>query len=463
MILQGLAKKLESDTLGGPLSRRQGGIKKETKCMASTLTDFIQCQRRLAAFEALAHIGDAQLLERYVTNHDEIAFEVLLYRYGGMVLSLCRRLVRNPADVEDAFQATWITLARKAVGIRRPEAVASWLYKVAFRAAGQVKATPEELSGCNGRLDDLPDKVPQSDPLGPDGRLALDEEIARLPAKYRAAIVLCYLEGKSILEASRQLSCPRGTVLSRLARARDRLRIRLKSRGFAISSGNMTPILAMQSAPAVVPAALANVATQAAIPITSMREAAAIVSPKAASLAEGVCRVMTLTRMKMTVALVLGLGVLGGGAGLVGHAALSATSFLPPQVAASEPLAGNPVGAEGDAPVTFDNDPGWRWVLPPQTRDATRWSHAGIVCLFDEPKDGAFLVYLAYSGKFDPRHPQYRPVIFDAKGMRYLPEPARGGSSNHMGSRVSMVCYRLDPKVLTTEKVARIGIEAPNP
>jgi RNA polymerase sigma factor (sigma-70 family) len=186
--------------------------------MACSLSDFLRCHRRIAAVQELAHLADAQLLQRYVRGRDEAAFAVLVYRHGGMVLGLCRRLVHNPADADDAFQATWITLARKAGVIRRPQAVASWLYKVAFRAAAEIRARAGACSRPVAALEHLPDRTPQSDSLGCEERQALEEEVARLPEKYRSAIVLCYLEGKTVLQAARELGCARGTILSRLAR-----------------------------------------------------------------------------------------------------------------------------------------------------------------------------------------------------------------------------------------------------
>src|SRR5262249_39477243 len=146
---------------------------------------------------------------------------------------LCQRILRDSHEAEDAFQATFLVLARKAGSIGKREAVASWLYKVAYRVALRLRARAARHGGLEEVVDELPGRDVADDIDTRDLRPVLDEEIARLPEKYRAPLVLCYLQGHTNAEAAEQLRCPKGTILSRLARGRQRLRSRLARRGLA--------------------------------------------------------------------------------------------------------------------------------------------------------------------------------------------------------------------------------------
>jgi RNA polymerase sigma factor (sigma-70 family) len=190
-------------------------------------------------------LTDAQLLDRFLTKRDEAAFELLVWRHGPMVLRVCRRILRDVHGAEDAFQATFLTLACKAGSIGKQEAVSSWLYKVAYRIAlraqaGVAKRARHEkpMVECLAATGSAPPDEAAWRELGP----LLDAEVQRLPEKYRAAFILCYLEGKTNEEAAQELGCPKGTILSRLARARERLRKRLHRRGLALS-GMVFPLL----------------------------------------------------------------------------------------------------------------------------------------------------------------------------------------------------------------------------
>src|SRR5262245_43864095 len=194
--------------------------------------------RRLRRFgPELGGVSDAQLLERFVTVRDEAAFEVLVWRHGGLVLHVCGRLLRHAEDAEDVFQATFLALARRGGSIGKAEAVASWLYKVAYRLALRVRArAAREERRPGGRALPAP---PAGGAVGPDVRLVLDEEINSLPEKYRTPVVLCYLEGRTTQEAARQVGCARGTICSRLAWARKRLRGRLARRGLTFPAAGL--------------------------------------------------------------------------------------------------------------------------------------------------------------------------------------------------------------------------------
>ncbi|MDY3553288.1 RNA polymerase sigma factor [Gemmata sp. JC717] len=173
-------------------------------------------------------VSDAELLRRYSRNRDEAAFELLVWRHGAMVLGLCRRAVRDEQLAEDAFQAVFLILARKAGGVRGN--LGGWLFKVARRVSVRAAARRPVTQP----VPDVPGE-PVPDPVE-RGELSelLDAEVARLPARLRHPVVLCYLGGISTEDAARELGCPRGTVLSRLAAARTRLAQRLTRRGVTL-------------------------------------------------------------------------------------------------------------------------------------------------------------------------------------------------------------------------------------
>src|SRR5205823_3540528 len=155
-------------------------------------------------------------------RRDEAAFAALVRRHGPMVLGVCRRVLRDAHDAEDAFQATFLLLARKAAALRQPDRLGPWLHGVAHRTALKAKAAGVRRRQRERPLDDLPAAGGGDDLLWRDLRPVLDDAIGRLPAKYRVPVVLCYLEGRTNAEAARALGCPTGTVATRLARARQR-------------------------------------------------------------------------------------------------------------------------------------------------------------------------------------------------------------------------------------------------
>jgi RNA polymerase sigma factor (sigma-70 family) len=205
--------------------------------------------------------SDGQLLARFQGDRDEAAFAALVRRHGPMVLGVCRRVLGDWHHAEDAWQATFLTLARKAAAVRRGDALAAWLHGVAYRVAAKAR-------GRLGRRRDraaLPADVPAAEGPGNDLAEVLDAEVRRLPAPYRAAVVACYLRGRTVDQAARDLGCPRGTLASRLARARALLRQRLARRGVGLPALALTALLP-EPAPAVPPRLTAAVLRAAAIP-----------------------------------------------------------------------------------------------------------------------------------------------------------------------------------------------------
>jgi RNA polymerase sigma factor (sigma-70 family) len=266
--------------------------------------------------DASGDLTDARLLERFVAARDEAAFATLFWRHGPMVLALCRRVVRHEQDAEDAFQATFLALARKAGSVGKGAALAGWLYKVAFRIALRARADAALRGEREAPRPDL-SAAPVPERVVPELPPALDEEVSRLPAPFREPFVLHYLQGLSTEQVARALGCPKGTVLSRLARARARLRERLVRRGLAVPAALFGVVLAEATAPAMIPAPLAEV-TLAAAPRFAAGLAAPV-SPAVAALAKGAVRTMSLATRTVVVAAVLVSLALG--AGFLGHVA----------------------------------------------------------------------------------------------------------------------------------------------
>ncbi|HZY83561.1 MAG TPA: efflux RND transporter periplasmic adaptor subunit [Gemmataceae bacterium] len=290
------------------------------------LSTFLHRLRRAVAGRDGAGLSDTQLLERFVRGRDEAAFEVLVWRHGPMVLAVCRRLLRREQDAEDAFQATFLALVRKAAAIGKREAVAAWLYKVAYRAALRVREAAAKQPEANPVAADL---LPAPETGGDDLRPLLDEEVRSLPGAYRLTFILCYLEGKTQAEAAHQLGCPPGTVASRLAWARRRLRTRLARRGVAPSAAVIAALLDRQAAPAALPPPLVSSTIHAALHFAAGQPAAG--GP--AAVAEGVLHAMRMTRLKATAALLLIACVLGAGTGLAARRALAGDDAPGPQLA----------------------------------------------------------------------------------------------------------------------------------
>ena len=261
-------------------------------------------------------LTDRQLLEDFLSRHDEVAFAALMRRHGPMVWGVCRRLLPNEADAEDAFQATFVILVRKAASIAQRGAVGNWLYGVAHRTALKAKAmnrkrlAKEQAAGAISRRATEEEVWQELLPL-------LDEELSRLPDRYRTVIVLCDLEGLTAREAARQLHCPQGTVASRLARGRALLARRLGRRGPALSGTVLTAALARGATSAGMPPRVVVAFTTRAAKLAAAGQAASALSARVAALTEGVLKTMLLTKLRLTTAIVLALAVLGTGTGLL--------------------------------------------------------------------------------------------------------------------------------------------------
>jgi RNA polymerase sigma factor (sigma-70 family) len=269
--------------------------------------------RNLVDAETTRKLTDAQLLQRFAVGHEETAFAALMQRLGGLVWGVCQHLLHQEQDAEDAFQATFLVLARRAGSIRKSEAVSSFLYGVAYRIAMKAKQNARRRQAHERRAADHARQQPPADLAWRELQAVLDEEVRRLPEKYRGPFILCCLEGRSQKEAARELDCKEGTVSSRIARARRLLQQRLTRRGVVLPAALCATVVWKQTAAAMVPAALAGRTVQAAT------GGAGGVSAVAATLAEGVLRVMGYAKWQIGGGLILGLSLLAVGAGAWSH------------------------------------------------------------------------------------------------------------------------------------------------
>ena len=255
----------------------------------------------------LASSSDEELLAALASRRDEDAFEVLLRRHGPMVWAACRRVLRSTQDAEDAFQATFLVLIRKAASIRKRASIASWLFGVAYKTARKAQAMNlrrqfhEQRAACRPR----PDVATEC--------LELDHELNALPEKYRLPVVLCELQGRTRKEVADMLHIPEGTLSSRLATARKTLARRLGNRGFLVAIG---------TAPAPkVPAPLVASTVKAAMLTLAGSEAAGVISAPAIVLSHGVLQAMLMMKLKSLAVAVVVLGTLGVGVCSFAHLA----------------------------------------------------------------------------------------------------------------------------------------------
>jgi RNA polymerase sigma factor (sigma-70 family) len=248
-------------------------------------------------------MADERLLARFVANGDPSAFELLVWRHGSLVYGTCRRVLGNAHTAEDAFQATFLALARKPRAVRSGAALAGWLHRVALRVANKLRASQARRNRAEQSAAQAyavtPNHVEQTELVA-----IVDEEIDHLPDRLRRAVVLCYLDGRTTEQAAQMLGCPRGTVLSRLSTARERLRGRLTRRGLALPvTGISTLMLASES-----PASLVS---------NTVRAVLTGASPLLTGLVQGVFHAMLITKVKIATAVVLGIGLAGAGVGWV--------------------------------------------------------------------------------------------------------------------------------------------------
>jgi RNA polymerase sigma factor (sigma-70 family) len=254
---------------------------------ASQLNEVMRYLRRLTTPPGADGLSDGELLRRFVAGRDETAFKVLLCRHGPMVLGVCRRLLGNDADAEDAFQAVFLILARRAASLRHHGPVGGWLHGVAHNTAIKARAMRSKRRAKESEA--MARRPAATADVWPELCGVLDEELKRLPAKYREPIVLCDLEGKTVREAAQQLGWPQGSVASRLARGRALLAGRLRRLGMALSAGTLATLLAHQASAEGLPPPLAA---------ATLHTVSGAISTRVALLEEGTVKGMLLEKLR---------------------------------------------------------------------------------------------------------------------------------------------------------------------
>jgi len=322
---------------------------------ARALRSAVRRLRAVVTPPALPAGPDAELLRTFAARRDPAAFEALVRRHGPMVMGVCRRVLRDAADTDDAFQATFIVLVRKAGSLRRPDRLAGWLYQVAYRTAKKARSLRLARSRREGELFDVPAGEPPAEVVWRELRPIFDAELSRLPDRLRQPAVLCLLEGHSKADAARTLGWPEGTLSCRLQRARERLRARLAARGLTLSAGALAAALFEGAGAAAVPDWLIE---------STLRGAwNPAVAAGARVLADGVTQAMFMTKVKSVAAAVLVAGVVGTGTG-VAIVPGSGTGG----VVAGEPVKGAPV--KEASPTPRELSPGDAKALADAVRDA---------------------------------------------------------------------------------------------
>jgi RNA polymerase sigma factor (sigma-70 family) len=275
------------------------------------ITKVIQHFRQVALGDG-AGLSDGQLLDRFLASREETAFQALVRRHGQMVMGVCQRILRNTADADDAFQATFLVLVRKASGLLHRQTVGDWLYGVAYHTALKARAAAVRRHTLEMRVRDMATNETAAADAWHELRPIIDQELNRLADKYRRPLILCDLEGKTRKEAAQLLGWPEGTVHVRLARARVLLGKRLARQGVLLSGGSLAVLLA-QHASAAVPAPLVVSTAKAAVFLAGGEGLAATAA--VAALSDSMVQSMALAKLKAAAVVLLALGVMGSGMG----------------------------------------------------------------------------------------------------------------------------------------------------
>jgi enediyne biosynthesis protein E4 len=360
---------------------------------SATLSEVLSSLRKLTDAHGLRELADGELLERFVTRRDESAFATLMRRHGPMVWSVCCRMLQDPHRAEDAFQATFLVLVRKAGSIRKSASIGSWLHGIALRVAIKSRTQTATVRAQERRFSEMPRPDPVDELTWLELRAVLDEELSQLPEKYRAPIVLCYLEGQTQNEAARQLGCPRTSLSSRLDRGRTLLHERLVRRGLILSAGLLSALLAEKALALSVPVSVLLSALQATAGAAA-GNAATAVSPQVLALSQGVLNTMSTIKVSSVLALILllsGLGALGlANNPTAGNRAEPAANAPPAKEA---PALFQDVTAESGVNFTYRNGEEADEYTPLE-------SLGGGVALIDFDGDGRLDIFLTGGGYF---------------------------------------------------------------
>ena len=396
-------------------------------------TDLTRQFVRLAARDATP---DRDLLARFAASRDEDAFGELVRRHGAVVLAACRRVTGHTQDAEDAFQAAFLVLARRAGHVSKPELLSNWLYGVAVRTGLEARAARRRAKEQSvSAVPELPAPAPNGDD---DLRAVIDEELARLPEKYRAAVVLCELDGLSRKEAAERLRVPEGTLSSRLAQARKLLAARLTKRVVVATATTVGMTLSRDAAATALPVALEQATARAAAAFAAGGAVPpGLVSSRVSSLTDGVMKVMIVNRLRATLGVsVLAFGLIGLAASGIGQTSAprpSAATLPPSDPFAPLPGQGgrytakmpDPVPAKGieDDDVPYSSFPAQAVVRIEEGKLIVRQRTRGVFPVAKETtnKDGEKSKQMSYENKTAVVGNKYDASdisVFDMKGNR---------------------------------------------
>jgi RNA polymerase sigma factor (sigma-70 family) len=287
---------------------------------------FLDRLRRATVVHDGAGLADSQLLARFVRHRDNDAFTALVRRHGPMVLGVCRRILRNTHDAEDAFQATFLVFARKAASVAVPNALGGWLCRVAYRTALEARTRVARRHAKEQQVKDMPDTEIETEHEWHELLPLLDRELDRLPEKYRLPVVLCELQGRTRKAVAAQLHLHEGTLSSRLAHARKLLAQRLSRYG----AGALVAALSGNEVSACVPPSLLHLTVGAALHVVDGRAlTAGPVSAQVVTLTEGVLKAMLWSKLKTVWVVLLTVSVSAGAAGLTYRASASPPQQVP--------------------------------------------------------------------------------------------------------------------------------------
>lgn len=390
--------------------------------MATQQTAFLRHLQQLAATHGSNRHSDRELLSRFSMRGDQDAFATLLRRHGPMVLHVCRRVLPPGPDVEDAFQATFVILARKARSERWQESIANWIYGVAYRVARKARANAARRRVKERGVRRTAPIDPLSEVTGRELLTVLDEELVRVPEKLRAPLILCYLEGATRDEAARRLACPLGTLKSRMERGREMLRVALGRRGWDLSAVLAASLVAGSSASANAPVHLMDAALEVAANAMAGKAVSSIASATVATLVNHFCRLGVPAKWPAAAALML-LTTAGWTAACLIHAEpVQAPSPISGLAQAQKPQA-------NEQPTTdFYGDP-----LPPGAvarLGTSRWRPGNTVTRLAFSPDNKlvasggwndhFVLWDAATGKviqrYAPRHARLQAFAFQPNG-----------------------------------------------
>jgi RNA polymerase sigma factor (sigma-70 family) len=265
--------------------------------------------RKMALQASAASQNDAQLLDAFLAEHDEEAIAALVRRHGPMVLGVCRRVLRHTQDAEDAFQATFLVLVRKASSLRSQAQLGNWLYGVAYRTAMKARVMSAKRRIRERQAAAAAPCPPEAEGVWDELLEHLDAELARLPEKYRMPVVLCELQGTGRKQAARLLGLPDGTLSWRLAQARKLLAARLARHRVILPAGGLLAASAGQASASVPPSLLAAVTRASVVAMAGQPLVAGMVSARVISLTEGVLKAMLLTKLKVVGTMLLAVSL----------------------------------------------------------------------------------------------------------------------------------------------------------